>query len=682
MAKAKQNTNTQDSIKHYLLDDIEVKSPKEVPLAKEVPASISLISAQKIADNEVHSLSDISATVPNFYMIDYGSKLQSPVFIRGIGSKLGTPSVGLYVDNVPYFEKTTFGFDFYDIERIEVLRGPQGTLYGRNTMGGIINIYSKSPLYYKGTNILATAGNHGYYNVNINHYNKLSDKVGFSINGNYNKLNGYYTNRFDGKSADDEYSLSGRTRFVWKISDKITLENIASYEKSKQNGFPYAHYDVSDNKAGDINYNQESSYKLDLFSDGLVLKYQNRAFELLSTTSYQYYDGTMAVDQDFTADSLYFFNIGDRQNMVSQEVVAKSHSKSRYNWLVGVDAFYQKKKQHTTGDIYSYKMKQDICSNFKTSGLAFFHQSTLSDIFTKGLTLTAGIRLDIEKDKLEYVLNQAIGNAQMSQNNPSNYEETFTQVMPKVAVKYKINQVLNTYATVSKGYKSGGFNTNSSIDLEENRSYDPENSWNYELGFKSSMLNNRLFIDAAVFYIDWNDQQIDVPVPTGRGNMKTNAGKSESKGFELFAKALPGKNWEATLSYGYTHATFTDYVVSDELNYNDNFVPYVPRSTVNAGLKKTITIKTGCLNKIIANLSYRGTGKHYWNLNNSISQDYYGLVDGKLSFVSGKFQLDIWGKNILDESYNSYYFIVSSTGDSFVQTGRPVTFGVNLKLNL
>ena len=93
-----------------------------------------------IANDEITSLADISSKVPNFFMMDYGSKLQSPVFIRGIGSRLGSPSVGLYVDNVPYFEKTTFGFDFFDIDRIEVLRGPQGTLYGRNTMGGIINV--------------------------------------------------------------------------------------------------------------------------------------------------------------------------------------------------------------------------------------------------------------------------------------------------------------------------------------------------------------------------------------------------------------------------------------------------------------------------------------------------------------------------------------------------------------
>ncbi|WP_346855945.1 Plug domain-containing protein [uncultured Draconibacterium sp.] len=162
------------NIEDIIIDEVTVKSPKEMPQVREVPASISLISARMLENNEIKSISDISSTVPNFFMIDYGSKLQSPVFIRGIGSRLGAPSVGLYVDNIPFSEKTTFGFDFFDIERIEVLRGPQGTLYGRNSMGGTINIFSKSPLYYDETNISVAAGNYGYFNGNINHYNNVS----------------------------------------------------------------------------------------------------------------------------------------------------------------------------------------------------------------------------------------------------------------------------------------------------------------------------------------------------------------------------------------------------------------------------------------------------------------------------------------------------------------------------
>ncbi len=662
-----------------IIDEVTVKSPKEVPQVREVPASISLISSRTLEKNEIHSLADISSTVPNFFMLDYGTKLQSPVFIRGIGSRLGAPSVGLYVDNVPFAEKTTFGFDFFDIERVEVLRGPQGTLYGRNTMGGIINVFSKSPLFYDETNVSATAGSHGYYNVNVNHYNKLSDKLGFSLSGNYQSHDGYFTNQFSGDPADDQYSVSGRARLVWKISDKLTLENISSYEKSEQFGFPYALYNNETNTTGKINYNQESTYERDLFSNGLVLKFRNDVFEITSTSSYQFYDGVMSVDQDYTADSIYFFVTSDRQNMVSQELVFKSLSKSKYNWIFGAYGFYQTMDQQTVGDLYRSNMKQDIRSDFNISGLALFHQSTLNDFLIENLTLTAGIRLDMEKDKLDYAMKMAVGGGSLNNVTSENYEETFTEILPKVALKYQVNKSFNTYATVSKGYKSGGFNTNSSV-LLENRSYDAEQSWNYELGFKSSLLNHRLYFDAALFYIDWQDQQIDVPVPTGRGNMKTNAGESVSKGVELFVKARPAKNLEATLGYGYTQATFTDYVVDETLNYNDNYIPYVPSSTLNFGVNKIFELKNNFLDKMIAHVNYRGIGKHYWNLDNSVYQDYYGLIDAKLSFVSGNVQLDIWGKNIFDTSYNSYYFVVSSIQNSYAQLGKPATMGVNLKV--
>ena len=141
------------------------------------------------------------------------------------------------------------------------------------------------------------------------------------------------------------------------------------------------------------NYNQESSYKRDLFSDGLIFKYRTEDFELISTTSYQYYDGVMAVDQDFTADSIYFFEIGDNQNMWSQEFVAKSLNNERYNWLFGAYGFAQTMDQKTFGDLYRSNMQQDIRSKFDISGFALFHQSTVNNFLIEKLTLTAGIRL-------------------------------------------------------------------------------------------------------------------------------------------------------------------------------------------------------------------------------------------------------------------------------------------------
>lgn len=176
--EAQQMDLTSDSagIKSINLGEIVIRASKDNITFKAIAASVSVISSNSIEENEIRSLNDITATAPNFFMPDYGSKLTSPVYIRGIGSRINAPSVGLYVDYVPYFEKAAFDFDFFDIKRIEVLRGPQGTLFGRNTMGGIVNIVTISPMDHQGTHLKLSAGNYGTYSVNGGHYGSINEK--------------------------------------------------------------------------------------------------------------------------------------------------------------------------------------------------------------------------------------------------------------------------------------------------------------------------------------------------------------------------------------------------------------------------------------------------------------------------------------------------------------------------
>jgi len=173
------------------LGDVIIQASKDNSTLREIPAAVSIISAKTIFDNGISSISDVTAIVPNFYMPDYGSKLTSPLYIRGIGSRINAPSIGLYVDHVPYFEKAAFDFDFFDIERIEVLRGPQGTQYGRNTMGGIVNVVTKSPLDYQGTNFNLMHGTYGTYSFNAGHYGKINDALGYSFAVNYLHNDGF-----------------------------------------------------------------------------------------------------------------------------------------------------------------------------------------------------------------------------------------------------------------------------------------------------------------------------------------------------------------------------------------------------------------------------------------------------------------------------------------------------------
>ena len=160
-------------VRQVELNEVVVRSFKQNRDLRLEPLSASSVTGTAIQNKNITGIKEFSSFIPNLFMPDYGSKLTSPVYIRGIGSKINAPSVGLYVDGIPYFEKSAFDFDFAEIDRVEVLRGPQGTLYGRNTMGGIINVYTKSPLKFQGTNASISNGTYGAREYALSRYAKI-----------------------------------------------------------------------------------------------------------------------------------------------------------------------------------------------------------------------------------------------------------------------------------------------------------------------------------------------------------------------------------------------------------------------------------------------------------------------------------------------------------------------------
>ena len=202
-----------DTIRTYNMNEVIItSSPKETNDLRTLPGSVSILSPRMIASRQIEALKDISSFAPNLFIPDYGAKLTSAIYIRGIGARSSGQSVGLYVDNVPYLDKSTFDFELTDIQRIEILRGPQGTLYGRNAMGGIVNIYTISPFNFQGKRLSVSAGSYGQYKVKASHYGKLSEKIGFTAAVYYDHNDGFYTNAYDGKRVDKEDNVGGRVK--------------------------------------------------------------------------------------------------------------------------------------------------------------------------------------------------------------------------------------------------------------------------------------------------------------------------------------------------------------------------------------------------------------------------------------------------------------------------------------
>ncbi len=657
------------------LQEIVIKASKDNVTHKTIPASVSVITEELIKESEIKSLNDLSGTAPNFYMPDYGSKLTSPVYIRGIGSRINSPSVGLYVDYVPYFEKAAFDFDFYDIRRIEVLRGPQGTLFGRNTMGGIVNIVTTSPMDYQGNHLNLSAGNYGSYTVNAGHYGKAG-KLGYSIAVNGLHNDGFYKNLFTGNEVDKLNSYGFRNRLIYEISSRFTLENIAGYESSRQGGYPYSLFIDSINAAARINYNQYSSYDRNMFSDALLARYSGTGFEIMSTTSYQYLDDSQKIDQDFTPASLFFVIQDSKQHMLSQEVIARASGSGRYKWLFGGYAFIQMFDNAVDVDAYAQNMEYLKKYDHKIQGAALFHQSSVTDFPVRNMTLTAGIRVDTELDRLDYFYDRTLRGNYAILADTIYPELNSIEVLPRFAVNYKINSN-NFYIVVARGYKTGGFN--STFERPEDLMFDPEFSWNYEAGIKSSLLNNNLYADISLFYIDWKNQQIYQTVPSGRGSMLKNAGQSVSQGAEISLKTAAFRGFDLMVSYGYTNAKFSRYFINDQVNYNGNYLPYVPRHTFSAQAGKTITFRNpNIIDQVRISAIYRGAGKIFWEEENMNEQPFYGLLDSKISITRDWLQFDIWAKNILNQDYSAFFF--EALGNKYVQTGKPALFGVNLSL--
>ena len=215
------------------------------------------------------------------------------------------------------------------------------------------------------------------------------------------------------------------------------------------------------------------------------------------------------------------------------------------------------------------------------------------------------------------------------------------------------------------------------FERDEDRSFDPEYSWNYEAGIKAGLGNGRATAQLSAFYIDWQNQQIYQMLPSGQGSMLKNAGVSVSKGFELDAVALISKNLTFRGSYGYTHASFIKNSPNPEQDLAGNFIPYVPRHTLYAMLSYKLPLRAGSLKSIRLDISYQGVGRHYWNEQNTFAQDAYGIIGSRLAFDVGAFGVDVFANNLTGSSYHSFAF--AALGKTYVQQGRPATFGVNLR---
>ena len=710
------------------LKEVTVTAIKQSESLNLQPIASTTLGEKSIERYNITTMKDASEIVPNFYIPDYGSRMTSSIYVRGLGARMDQPAVGLNVDNIPVLNKNDYDIDLFDIERIEVMRGPQSVLYGRNTMGGLINIYTLSPMKYQGLRLLEEWASHNTWRSAMGLYYKFNEKFAMGLDLNAYATYGEYPNLWTRKhypqqhrKADQAEQYAGKLKLAWLPREDVSVDNVISFNYNRQGGYPYIQIGEKH-----VNYNDTCYYDRTSFSEGLTVQWRAPGFTLSSITGLRYMDDDMTLDQDFTPESYFTLSQRQKEWTLTQDFIARG-KKGDYNWMGGIFGFMR----HTRMDA-PVKMLEDgiqhlIIDNMPTFlnpqwdsdhfyllsdftlpvwGLAAYHQS---EVELDRWTLTAALRLDYEHSAMFYASDASTGVTVMGRHmdlevhEKGHLKQHFLELLPKITATYRLpmREESNLYASIAKGYKSGGYNTQMFSDILQNKlipnmgglpkpdydvntvtSYKPEKSWNYEIGGHFTCARGRVMTDLTAFYIDCRDQQLTV-FPDGQttGRMMTNAGRTRSAGVEVSIIARPTERWAVRATYGYTDARFINYTDFNEngekISYKGNIIPYAPRHTVFGSVEYRQPLPMWWFNAISIQADCRAAGPIYWDEANLRRQDFYALPGASVRLELQNVSLDLWAHNILNTRYDTFYF--KSIGNEFTQRGKSRTLGMTLR---
>lgn len=731
-----------DTVGGTHLPELNIVAIKQSGSLQNQAVSATVIDQKEIRLNNIVDIKTLSDIVPNFYIPVYGSRITSTIYVRGIGARMDQPSVGLTVDNLPVMNKDAYDLDLPDISEIEMLRGPQSSLYGRNTMSGLINIRTLSPMRFQGLRLSGDAMVNGSFKLHGGWYHKFNQNTGFSASLALNSLHGDHKNQYNGKEVGGEKSGALRMKFEWLPTERLSLLNTFATSLVHQSGYPYESVEH-----GAINYNDTCFYKRFLLSDVLTLNYNLEGWKMSGVLSVQHINDNMTLDQDFLPES--YFNLTQKKQAtdVTLEFLTQRTGEHKYNWLAGIFSFYRHLNMQapvTFKEVGIDKLIEEhrndanpyypICWNsdsfllnsdfsLPSFGLAAYHESRLE---LGNWKLTGALRLDFERVYLRY--NSYTNTSYTIYSNPSGTLQTpfsewtpyadinilidedgrihtsFLTLLPKVSALYEFpSGIGNLYASFGKGYKAGGYNTQMFSDVLQQKlmhimgigykydvdkivKYKPEYSFNYEVGghfnlagAASSQLSN-LTLDFSLFYIDCRDQQLTMfPDGTTTGRIMTNAGKTRSFGGELSLAWNPWSTLVFNGSYGYTNARLVRFFDGKE-DFAGKRLPYAPENTLFLQTLYTLSNSRLGNKQIVFDVNMRGTGNIYWNESNSLHQPFYATLGASVTLKAPKWEIQLWGRNLTNTKYYTFYFM--SIGNEFLQRGNRINAGTVLRLTI
>jgi iron complex outermembrane receptor protein len=679
------------------LEEVTVTAQKQEENLQKIPVAVSHIPEEEIRHARIWQARDIGGIFPNFYASHSGDG-RNVMGIRGITTTSYDPAVAVYVDGVIQFGLDNYSNGLLDVERIEVLRGPQGTLYGRNAMGGVINIITKKP-----TNQTRGFAELGFGNYGMSRYSLglktalVPNKLFLGVSGLYERHNGFYTNEFSDSDYDKRNTLLGNYYLRYLANPYWSFTLNFKHSGARNNGaFPLAgSFDEAFDAPFRLNQNTSTTMVDNVSNASLVVNYAgtiNFSSQTSFQSNYRIYEDP--IDGDFSPLDIVSIvnNYGEDWNKVNvwtQEfrLFSEEGSNSKFSWLVGLFGFVKEDpvKQGTffgeNGDIYGSQPNTTLLTTNmgKNNGIALFGQGNYR--LSERLDLTLGLRYDRENRELtgkgEFLME---GMDPIVIQPDTTGKADFSALSPKVALSYDVSDDQMLFLSYSRGFRAGGLSQVTGNPSEPAlRTYDPEFSNNFELGLKNEFLDKRIRWNLSTFYSTVKDIQVPQLILPEAFVVTTNEGELTSMGLESEFTALLGNNLMLAWNAGYTDAQFKELIIAgeqDNVSLEGNKQLFTPEFTSNFILQYNKTIDSSRDIQLLARAEWMWLGTTYFDLQNQLKQDPYHLVNARVAAEKGPVSLAVWARNILDTRYVDYAYNFGAA-----HLGEPATYGVSLRVD-
>jgi iron complex outermembrane receptor protein len=665
---------------------VTVTAAKEPADPAALPLAITPVLQSVLESAGITWISDAGIFSPNTHFTEFSARKLSNPRIRAIGAGPANPGVVTYFDGVPQLNANTSSVDFVDIGQVEFVRGPQSTLYGRNALGGLINITSTRPSLTKWTgNVMVPIGSESLLETRASVGGPIiKDKLAAGFGLVYAEREGFTTNTLTGNDIDSREGFSAKGQLLWVPGGGWETRLLLSGERARDGD--YALGDLAAIRANpfEVQRDFEGFTNRDIFSTTFIARKVSSRFAFTSTTGIVDWKTEDETDLDYTPLPLTTRSNTEEALQFTQEFRIASAAASPVKlsdtigmrWQAGVFFFTQGFDQLAVNSIAPFVLSPFVGfpvnqtspdAALDDNGLGFFGQGTFA--IGSRFEGTAGVRFDNENKKANILTSYDPAIAPPVQVDD---ERDFSAVSPQFAAAYRLRPSTLLFGNVSRAYKAGGFNP---VSIPGSEAYGEEFAWSFEGGVKTVAANGRFSASASVFSIDWDDLQLYVPIPGAQAQFYiSNVGAASSTGVEFEIAGRPYTDLDVFAAVGFTHARFAGGTASGGVDISDNKIPNTPGFTTSFGAQYARETLGG---RAFGRIDVATTGGFEYDEANTQRQDAYTLANLRGGWRGHRVTVEAWMQNAFDTQYVPLAFAFPNGQSGFLaEPGRPRTFGI------